>query len=336
MSASPPPRAEQVERADPGETMPAEWLVLATDMGGVGTWSLDLATRVASFSPTQQRLLGFSGSASLAEVLARIHDDDVDEVAAALMRCVEEGEPYEAEFRFRHPERGEVWLGARAGRVEHPGTGAAHVVGVNFDVTRRRTAEIDAREVSREMAHRMKNVFALVTGVARMIARSAEDVPSFVQALGERTAALARLSDMTVQTATRGVSLRELVGAALLPFDASRIRARVDAAHVNNAAAQTLLLALTELATNAVKHGALGERGGDVAVELRIDEGTDLFRLEWVERTEAPVSAPTRTGFGTQVLTRVTRNTHGGDPSIEWTPGGLRFQCDWALSRMVA
>ena len=315
---------------------PNEWLLLATELGGVGTWALNLTTQHAEFSTIQRTLLGFDDDPSLDDVLQRIHADDIEDVAASLKRCAENGEPYDAEFRFAHPARGEIWIGSRAGRVRHPTSGDPYVVGINFDITRRRTVEVDVREMSREMAHRMKNVFALVSGISRIIARTAGSVPDFATALEDRMTALARLSDMTLDASRRGISLRQLVDAALSPFDTDRIGARVDDVRINNAAAQTLLLALNELATNAIKHGAL--RGSDGAVKLALTSlgADDVFRLEWVERGAEPVEPPDSTGFGTQVLTRVTRNTHGGRPSMEWHPDGLRFRCDWALSRMTA
>ena len=319
-----------------GIALPPEWLMLANELGGVGTWALDLGTRRVEFSPTQSRLLGLSGEVTLEDVMTRIDAGDVEDVAVALRRCAEGGEPFDAEFRFQHPERGQIWLGGRASRVEHPETGAPHVVGINFDVTRRRSAEIDAREVSREMAHRMKNVFALISGISRIIARTVPDVPSFASALADRTAALARLSDMTLDRACRGVALRELAQTALTPFDTSRIATEVAELRVNNAAAQTLLLALHELATNALKHGALSVDDGTVDLRLLADEATDGFRLEWTEHSSRQVNPPSHQGFGTQVLTRVTRNTHGGHPVTEWRGDGLHFRCDWDLSRMVA
>ena len=105
---------------------------------------------------------------------------------------------------------------------------------------------------------------------------------------------------------------------------------------MNNAAAQTLLLALNELATNAVKHGALGSPDGSVRVELAVDRGADTFSLEWVETAGRRIEPPDATGFGTQVLTRVTRNTYSGNPTLEYRPEGVRFRCEWALEQMVA
>ena len=321
---------------DGSTPFPDEWLPMAVELAGVGSWALNLATQRTEFSQAQRALLGFEGDATLDDVLARIHPDDMEGVAASLKGCAEQGLPYDAEFRFAHPERGTIWIGGRASRTTHPMTGEPYVVGINFDVTRRRTAEIDAGEMSREMAHRMKNVFALVSGISRIIARTVEDVPSFTHALGERLGALSRLSDMTLHSSRRGISLRQLVDAALSPYDPQRIKAEVQEARVNNAAAQTLLLALNELSTNAIKYGALKGGEGSVRVQFTADPDSDLFRLEWTETTEEPITEPDTTGFGTQVLTRVTRNTYGGSPTLDWSPEGLRFQCDWALSRMVA
>lgn len=332
-----PPAPPQASAALDGDFPPA-MLAPAVAMAQTGMWALNLATRQAQFSQTERRLLGFNGRGTvrLDDVLARVHADDVEDVSASLKQCAEEGTPFDAEFRLLHPERGEIWLGARAGRVDHPDTGEPYVVGINFDVTRRRTAEIDAREVSREMAHRMKNVFALIGGLARMIARTTDEVPAFVEALGQRTAALARLSDMTLHTARRGVDTGELVHAVLEPYDDSRIDVLTDEVHVNAAAAQTLILALNELATNALKYGGLSGERGTVAVAIKVDPETDGFRLDWRESVHDAIAPPERAGFGTQVLTRLARNTHGGNPVADWRPGGLHFSCTWSLERMTA
>ena len=332
-----PPAPPERSAALDGDFPPA-LLARAVAMGETGMWALNLATRETQFSDMQRRLLGFEerGKVRLDDILGRVHADDVEDVSASLKRCAEEGTPFEAEFRFAHPARGEIWIGARAGRIDHPGTNEPYVVGVNFDVTRRRTAEIDAREVSHEMAHRMKNVFALIGGLARMIARSVDDVPGFVEALGQRTAALARLSDMTLHTSRRGIDLGELVDAVLEPYDDQRIERHVAAVHVNAAAAQTLILALNELATNAVKYGGLSDEGGTVRIGMLADRKDDSFRLEWHERAPVSITVPSAQGFGTQVLNRLTRNTYGGDPCIEWHPEGLRFSCTWSLQRMTA
>ena len=317
---------------------PPALLARAVAMAQTGMWALNLATRETQFSDAQRELLGFCGDGTvrLDDILNRISDDDVEEVSASLQSCAEEGTPFEAEFRFAHPERGEIWIGARAGRIDHPDTGDPYVVGVNFDVTRRRTAEIDAREVSREMAHRMKNVFALIGGLARMISRTVNDVPSFVDALGQRTVALARLSDMTLHTARRGIELGELVHQILEPYDGQRVAKRVGHVQVNAAAAQTLILALNELATNALKYGGLAGHEGKVDIRVVTQPDDDLFRLEWSEWVPGGISEPAAHGFGTQVLTRLTRNTYGGVPKVEWRREGLRYTCTWSLARMVA
>lgn len=87
-----------------------------------------------------------------------------------------------------------------------------------------------------------------------------------------------------------------------------------------------MALTFNELATNAVKHGALTNEGGSVDVRWTQDaEGSEprMFRLTWTETGASGVAAPDRTSFGTMLMERSVRNNLGGTIERHWEPGGL-------------
>ena len=88
-----------------------------------------------------------------------------------------------------------------------------------------------------------------------------------------------------------------------------------------------LSMALHELATNAIKYGALSVPSGTVSVEWSIEgEGADRRLLfAWTERGGPPVTAPVRTGFGTRMIERVLGRHVRGDTAIRYEPDGVRF-----------
>ncbi|NNJ74528.1 MAG: sensor histidine kinase [Anderseniella sp.] len=94
--------------------------------------------------------------------------------------------------------------------------------------------------------------------------------------------------------------------------------------------AQTIALALHELANNASRHGALNSPGGSVDLTIKLDSagGSDrVLRLNWVERGgQQPVSAPETGGFGSIMLERLLARQHGGESRFDWDPKGLKFE----------
>ena len=95
-----------------------------------------------------------------------------------------------------------------------------------------------------------------------------------------------------------------------------------------------LTLALHELATNALKYGALSNGSGEVSLnwEVRSDEGADTFRFAWTEHGGPAVTSPARRGFGSRLIERATEVEFGGVVDLEFAPNGV---C-WRLSAPYA
>lgn len=181
--------------------------------------------------------------------------------------------------------------------------GRRRFTGILRDITERKRAEERLNLIMREQSHRMKNLFAVVQAMAWQTARSSADVRDFDRRFTSRLQAMARSYDLLVKGEWRSVLLGNLVRAQLAPF----VDTMSDRLHVSGpelflkpSTAQDLGLVFHELATNALKYGALSSPGGVINVIWFTEEG--YFHLIWRENGGPPVSAPERRGFGHMVL----------------------------------
>ena len=204
----------------------------------------------------------------------------------------------------------------------------------------RKRSEDQVRFLMRELSHRAKNQLAVVIAMARRTAERSGDVTEFERVFSERLMALARSTDLLVNQNWRGVALAELVEAHLMPFVAgnkSRIASGGPQVDLGPDAAQSVGLALHELATNASKYGALSVPGGTVAISWRKTGGDPPgLRVEWIESGGPPVAEPTRTGFGSIVIQRNVARSLDGEVTYEFRPEGVFWALDVPLGKVVA
>ncbi len=187
----------------------------------------------------------------------------------------------------------------------------------------------------REMAHRSKNLLAVVQAMVRQTARNSLSMEEFQDRLADRIAALSDAHDILLARDWRGAPLRDVIMGQLEPFvGAERERVTLEGPDlmVSAAAAQSLALTVHELSTNASKHGALSAPGGSVSIhwELEEHEGRRRFSLRWTERGGPPVPAPERRGFGSFVLERMVGAGLNGESRVDFPPAGVTWTltCD--------
>ena len=208
--------------------------------------------------------------------------------------------------------------------------GRRFVVGMAVDITERKQAEEHTNMLLREVSHRSKNLLAVVQAVARQSSRE-KDPFTFVQQFTARVAGLAASQDLLVQNDWRGVDVGDLVRAQLSPYDeliGSRIEIDGPPVRVKPAAAQTLGMAVLELATNATKYGALSNDGGTVCVSWDVvnSGGPARYRMSWRERGGPPAARPARLGFGHMVIGRMVEHALDAAVSFEYPSAGLEWQ----------
>ena len=196
------------------------------------------------------------------------------------------------------------------------------------DMTERKRAEEQQTTMVAELNHRVKNILAIVQSVAAQTVRSSGTLENFAEAFAGRLKALAIAHDVLTETRWIGIGLSELLAAVLAPFrsaDESRVSISGPAILLPARAVVPLSMVLHELATNAVKYGALSTRRGHLDIIWQLAGGVDRsVELVWQERDGPAVNASASAGFGTKLINRVSSHDLDGKTEINFDSAGVR------------
>lgn len=210
------------------------------------------------------------------------------------------------------------------------------------DITDRKQAENRQKVLIDELNHRVKNTLATVQSLAVQTARHAEGMPDFVGKFQERLVALARAHDLLTKRHWEHAPLGSLVREVLEPLaGAARGRVTIDGPSLDLSprAALSLTMALSELATNAAKYGALSSEQGTLSVLWHLrqtSEGTTTLNFEWREQRGPRVTPPTRRGFGARLMERCIETDLRGVFDLAFEPEGVYCQMTIPLSSCKA
>ena len=194
------------------------------------------------------------------------------------------------------------------------------------DITGRKMAEAQRELLVAELNHRVKNILTVVQSIASQTFR--RDAPPLEarRAFEGRLHALARAHDLLTTANWEYASLEHLAQETLQALGTDGRRISLSGPSIRLAPRQALAvgLALHELATNALKYGALSNDAGRIEVNWNyLDKSKERFRIVWRERNGPPVTKPTRSGFGSVLLQRVLAGEHDGEASTTFLPEGL-------------
>jgi two-component sensor histidine kinase/CheY-like chemotaxis protein len=190
-----------------------------------------------------------------------------------------------------------------------------------------------------EVNHRSKNILGIVMAMAKQTA-AASSPEEFVQRFTERVKALSTHQDLLIKNQWRSLDLSTLVCAQLAPFEdfiGRRIIIGGPPVLVVASAAQTIGMAVHELATNAVKYGALSDSKGEVNIAWQINNGDARerrFVMCWQESSGPPVHVPSRRGFGSKVIKSMVELSLDGEVSLDFAAPGLLWQLDCPAVRI--
>jgi PAS domain S-box-containing protein len=249
-------------------------------------------------------------------------------IVALKRAALETGSPQDSEVCIRTAS-GERWHDLH---IEPLRDIMGSIVGVScaaVDITERKEGEAHLRLLMRELTHRSKNLLAVIQAMARQTARHVGSIDGFLAQFGARLQALATSHDLLVQESWYGVSLFELVRSQLGHY-LDRVGTQVSldgpAVVLKPEAAQSLGLALHELATNAAKYGALSVPGGHVSIRWRRLPATEGHGIEicWNEEGGPKVKQPRQRGFGTMVIEQNLARALDAEVTMSFDPAGLR------------
>jgi PAS domain S-box-containing protein len=303
-------------------------LVFRTKPSGERTWG----------SPQWSVFTGLSLAESLQlRWLDAVHPDDHDKTLAAWEEAPAKGEYY-VEHRLRRVSDGDWrWHQTRAAPID--GSASSEWVGTSSDIHDLRSLQDRQQVLLAELQHRTRNLLAVVQSIMRQTIRLTGSPENFGNEFESRLRALSRVQGLLARTDYQAIDLAELVWAELTAHgDGSampgKVRVEGSPVAVSAGSAQALALALHELATNAVKYGALAQPAGKIAVTWGIveDGASRRIQLEWRESGVAMPEGgrPARKGYGTELIERALPYQLKTKTKLEFGPEGVL--CDIVVS----
>ena len=190
--------------------------------------------------------------------------------------------------------------------------------------------------INQEIGHRMKNLLSVVGSLVTLSGEHHPEARQFIVAFQSRLSSLAATHALLVGSDWQPIPFRGLIGKVLEPLGvAHRVRlAGSINILVGSHDAHTLALALHELATNAIKYGALSNGTGYVKLTASVEShvGSEALLLTWEERDGPAVEAPKGKGFGLSLLRRLTRRQEQPETFLQWRVSGLVCSLSFGLT----
>lgn len=300
-------------------------------------WIRDAATMECEFlSPAFEKVYGVDRESMLGETHVASWSDLIvpedREEAWQNHERARSGERVAFEYRIRRPSDGQVrWLRSTAFPMFDNDGHVQRIGGINHDWTALKLAQEHQQLLTAELQHRVRNTLSVIRSIARRTAQTSETVEDYAMHLDGRIGAFARVQAAVTRDPTAGIDLGLLVADTLLAATArENDQVSIDGPQLGlqPKAAETMGLAIHELATNAVKYGALSVPEGKIAINWKIvDDGDDRALIfEWQESglTGLPV-APRRTGFGTELVQRTLAYELDATIDRQFNPWGVRY-----------
>ena len=222
------------------------------------------------------------------------------------------------------------WNALHVGPVFNEAGELIFFFGSQWDVSKRVEAEQRLHLVTDELAHRIRNMFALVLGIVDNTDTDdgtetyRDEVSGRLRALVDAHESIyARAMGLADATTIRA-DAEDVAKRVLAPYD---VRIDGPAVPIDDRAALDLALALHELATNSVKYGALSVPEGRARFAWKVTEGAgNTIHLEWTERDGPPAKRPDHPGFGSQLLGMIAQGIQREDAGLRYEPQGLTYR----------
>jgi PAS domain S-box-containing protein len=312
-------------------------IVALVDSSDDAIVSKDLDGTIASWNAGAERIFGYTAKEAIGKSILMLIPPDRHNEEPMIIEHIRRGERVDHYETIRRRKDGgliDVSLSVSPIRTAEGGIiGASKIA---RDITKRKCQERRIATLAREVEHRAKNILATVQATVHL---SHSDTPEGLKEVIEgRIKALANANALFEQSHWAGADLRSLVSQELAPYCRNdKTRASIDGPNISLEPnlAQMIAIGLHELATNAVKYGALSAPLGHVRVKWSRRRDGRLV-LRWTETGGPPISEPSRRGFGTGVMERVIGEQLKGEIRFQWRPEGLVCNISLPLSEIDA
>ncbi|MDB5539004.1 MAG: domain S-box protein [Devosia sp.] len=253
-----------------------------------------------------------------------IHPDDQQAIGAAMAEAIRTRSSARVKGRYcRHD--GVYRILETVARPNYADDGRFDgMIGVNVDVTEREEADQHKQLLINELNHRVKNTLAVVQSVARQSFKGDASIDAKVKSFEGRLSALAQTHNLLAAESWQSASLEEVVRQSVNGDADVRIRIAGPRVQLEPKQAVTTAMALHELYTNAVKHGALRSTDGTIDFTWQTtDEPGQWLTMRWQETCREPIQKPTRRGFGSTMIEKALGAEFNAEVEMNYLPEGL-------------
>ena len=307
---------------------------LALAAGKMGSWDWDLVRGDCMWDEGHCDIFGVDAESfkvTPERLKALIDPEDWDILSQLWSERGSGSHSYETEFRVRRPNGEMRWCFGTAAATLDENNSLVRISGVTTDITDRKLAEERQSYLAREVDHRARNVLAVVQSILRLT--KSKNIDDYVAAVEGRIKALSHAHMLLSESRWAGADLGRLVREELDPYrGGDAVSTEGPETVLDPRRAQTLALAIHELATNAAKYGALNSPSGKVKLIWQCHESG--LTIQWLESGGPQVRAPDTQGYGTRVILASLEQI-GGRARFDWRPTGLHCSLSMPLDTKI-
>jgi PAS domain S-box-containing protein len=301
--------------------------------------SKDLNGTIMSWNAGAERLFGYEADEIIGKPITTLIPPDRQNEEPGILERIRRGERIDHYETVRRRKDGSLFdVSLTVSPVKDPQGRIVGASKIARDISERKRAEERQSLLMGEMKHRTANLAAVITAIASQ--SKPKDSPAtdrFVESLLGRIRTLLATGELVVDSSTRMPDLARVIGSALEPFlgspAARRIAIEGPSLIVSEQLAGGLALAFHELATNAIKYGALSSETGTVSLSWTVSDaaGGKRIAIEWRERGGPVIEAPERHGYGTRVIRASLASAKNGRVDLDFAAEGLRARFSFEI-----
>jgi PAS domain S-box-containing protein len=278
---------------------------------------------ITSWNKGAERVFGYTAEEAIGKPITIVIPQDRQDEERTILTRIRRGERIEHFETVRQRRHGSlIWVSLTISPVKNAEGKIVGASKIARDITEQKRTSDQIATLAREAEHRSKNLLANVQAMANL--SQADAVADLKKAVEGRIQALANVHSLFVATRWIGAELSTIAQQELAPYSATgEKRVRKDGPQVllGPGTAQAVAITLHELATNAVKYGALSTANGHVDLKWS-HEANGPLNLRWIETGGPTVQLPTRRGFGGRVIEQMIAQLKG-ESRFDWRAEGL-------------
>jgi PAS domain S-box-containing protein len=296
--------------------------------------SLSLDNFIQSWNPAATKLFGYPPSEAIGQCVRILYPDDASKEFETIYARVRRGETVQQDAVHRRKDGKLIDVAVNVTPMYSDSGMLIGYSSIVRDISERKTREKQIEFLIRELSHRSKNLLAVIQAVAAQIALHSNNFDEFRARFAQRLQAISQSQDLLVGHHWQRAAVTDIVGSQLSSFvdiKSSRVEMQGPDLKLTAKAVYSISLALHELATNAVKYGALSVPDGKVTIHWK-DRGREnesrRFSMTWRECGGPLVSAPSQTGFGHVVIQHLVAESLNGEVAIDFAARGFSWRLD--------